>query len=160
MSFYNRPFLKNNPPEISFINENGHIIVVEENLKIEIKPKGDIGIESLDIICVDWVEMNVDIKSESQGKSRNKHSIQYATIHNIVDQSSDIIFDDDGPGEIADVVGIKIDLEKRTIIIHLYHCKFSERNLPGGRVNDLYEVCGQSEKSIIWNDNPLFAIRG
>jgi len=148
-------FLKNNPPEISFINENGHIIVVEENLKIEIKPKGDIGIDSLDIICVDWVEMNVDIKSESQGKSRNKHSIQYATIHNIVDQSSDIIFDDDGPGEIADVVGIKIDLEKRTIIIHLYHCKFSERDFPGGRVNDLYEVCGQSEKSIIWNDNPL-----
>lgn len=152
-------FFKNNPPEISFIDESGHIIVVEENLKIEIKPKGDIEIENFEIISIDWVGMNVDIKTESQGKSRKKHSIQYATIHNIVDQSSDIIFDDDGSGEIADVVGIKIDVENRTIFVHLYHCKFSDGDSPGGRVKDLYEVCGQSEKSIVWNDNSLELVK-
>ena len=148
-------FFKKNPPQISFINKDGNIIIVEENFKVEIKSKGDIGIDSLDIVCTDWMKMGVDIKSESQGRLRNKQSIQYATIHHIVDQSSNIIFDDDGSGEIADVVSIKIDSEKQVILIDLYHCKFSAGDLPGGRVKDLYEVCGQSEKSIMWNDNPI-----
>ena len=92
---------------------------------------------------------------ESQGRERKTNSIQYATIHNIVDRTSDIIFDDDGSGEISDIVSVKIDMETRKINFHLYHCKFSGGDRPGARVSDLYEVCGQAEKSIMWNDNVL-----
>ncbi len=152
-------FLKGNPPEISFIYENGNIVVVQENLKIDIKPKSDIELSHMKLLHLDWIGMDVDIRTESQGRERKKQSIQYATIHNIVDQSSDIIFDDDGSGEIADVIGIKIDDVNRKIFFHLYHCKFSDGDLPGGRVKDLYEVCGQAEKSIMWNDNSLDFIK-
>lgn len=78
------------------------------------------------------------IKSESQGRKRKSDSIQYATIRNIVDQRSDIIFDDDGPGEIADIVSVKIDMESRKVRFHLYHCKYSDGARPGARVSDLY----------------------
>ena len=60
----------------------------------------------------------------------------------------DIIFDDDGPGEIADVVCISTD--NNEIIIDLYHCKYSHGDTPGSRVIDLYEVCGQAEKAVKW----------
>lgn len=58
-------------------------------------------------------------------------------------------------GEIADIVSVKIDMQHQKILFHLYHCKYSHGELPGARVSDLYEVCGQAEKSNIWNDNVL-----
>lgn len=148
-------FLTNNPPEISFVQENGNVVVVQENLKTVIKPKSGIKFSNMTVLPFDWVEIGVNIKAESQGRERKKDTIQYATIHKIADQSSDIIFDDDGSGEIADVIAIKINNENRSILFQLYHCKFSDGDSPGGRVKDLYEVCGQAEKSIIWNDNLL-----
>lgn len=148
-------FLKRNPPEISFVQGDGNVVVIQENLKTEIKPKSGIEFSHMTVLPLNWGEMGVNIKAESQGRERSSDTIQYATIHKIVDQSSDVIFDDDGSGEIADVIGIKINNENRSILFHLYHCKFSDDDLPGGRVKDLYEVCGQAEKSIIWNDNLL-----
>ncbi|WP_350019832.1 DEAD/DEAH box helicase [Priestia flexa] len=148
-------YLHEYSPEISFIQSDGTIVVVQENLKTIIKPKGDIELPLDSFFAIDWDEFGVDIKSESQGRERKVDSIQYATIHNIVDQTSDIIFDDDGSGEIADIVSIKIDKKHSKVIFHLYHCKYSSGDLPGARVKDLYEVCGQTEKSIMWNDNVL-----
>ncbi len=142
-------------PEISFIQSDGTIIIVQENLKTVIKPKSGIGLPSDSLFAIDWKGFGVNIKSESQGKGRKTDSIQYATIHNIVDRTSNIIFDDDGSGEIADVVSVKIDNEHRKVVFHLYHCKYSHGERPGARVSDLYEVCGQAEKSIMWNDNVL-----
>ena len=142
-------------PEVSFIQSDGTIIVVQENLKTVIKPKSSIDLPTESFFAIDWNEFGVNIKSESQGRERKTDSIQYATIHNIVDQTSDIIFDDDGSGEIADVVSVKINEEHRKVVFHLYHCKYSHGKVPGARISDLYEVCGQAEKSIMWNDNVL-----
>ena len=55
----------------------------------------------------------------------------------------------------ADVVSVKINEEHRKVVFHLYHCKYSHGKVPGARISDLYEVCGQAEKSIMWNDNVL-----
>ncbi len=139
-------------PEITFIQESGSTIVVQENLQTVVKPKNDISLNPKSLIAIDWKSYGTDIKSESQGRDRKKDSIQYATIHNIVDEDSNIVFDDDGSGEIADIVSIKVDNERNKISFYLYHCKYSHGDTPGSRVNDLYEVCGQAEKSIIWND--------
>lgn len=148
-------YLYENAPEVSFIQNDGTIIVVQENLKIVIKPKSDIRLPQDSLIDINWKKFKVDIKSESQGRGRKTDSIQYATINRIVDQRSDIIFDDDGSGEIADIVSINIDKKNQKLTFHLYHCKYSSGKNPGARVNDLYEVCGQAEKSIMWNDNVL-----
>ncbi len=148
-------FLYDNSPEISFIQYDGTVVVVQENLKTVIKPKSGITLSSDALNAVSWSDLGVNIKSESQGRGRKIDSIQYATIHNIVDQGSDIIFDDDGSGEIADIVSVKIDMTHKQIKFHLYHCKYSHGEQPGARVSDLYEVCGQAEKSIMWNDNVL-----
>jgi hypothetical protein len=33
------------------------------------------------------------------------------------------------------------------MLVHLVHCKFSREAAPGARVGDLYEVCGQAQRS-------------
>lgn len=38
--------------------------------------------------------------------------------------------------------------------VTLYHCKFSSTDTPGARLGDLYEVCGQAQKSARWRDRP------
>ena len=40
------------------------------------------------------------------------------------------------------------------IEVQFYHCKYSQRTTPGQRVEDLYEVCGQAQKSIGWMSSP------
>jgi hypothetical protein len=32
----------------------------------------------------------------------------------------------------------------------LFHCKFSKGDKPGSRVEDLYTVCGQAQRSVYW----------
>jgi hypothetical protein len=67
-----------------------------------------------------------------------------------------VIFDDDGAGEVADIVSI-ID-EAGKITIQFYHCKYAHGESPGARVADLYEVCGQAEKSVKWCQEPASII--
>lgn len=148
-------YFKQYSPMISFIQDDGNVILVQENLATTLKAKSNLEFSSRMLHAIDWGKLGVDIKVESQGKSKKTNSIQYATIHNIVDQTSDVIFDDDGSGEIADVVSIKIDQKNLNVKFHLYHCKYSDGANSGGRVKDLYEVCGQAEKSILWCDNRL-----
>lgn len=64
-----------------------------------------------------------------------------------------MIIDDDGKGEAADVVTIKLvgdPAAPSRIDVEFYHCKYSHAAAPGGRIEDLYEVCGQAQKSIAW----------
>ena len=61
--------------------------------------------------------------------------------------------DDDGKGEAADVVTIKLIGDAAApsrIDVEFYHCKYSQEATAGRRVEDLYEVCGQAQKSIAW----------
>jgi hypothetical protein len=65
----------------------------------------------------------------------------------------DVVIDDDGTGEIADIVAMRI--EAGGLVMKFVHCKYSKEITPGARVADLYEVCGQTQKSIIWRRNDL-----
>ena len=38
--------------------------------------------------------------------------------------------------------------------MEFWHCKYSMEDKAGHRVKDLYEVCGQAQKSIRWLDKP------
>lgn len=98
----------------------------------------------------------VNIRVESQGVERRPDSIQ-AYVSNVLrkEQSFDVLIDDDRSGEAADLVGLRAQDDK--LIVTLVHCKFSAKDQPGGRVADLYEVCGQATRSARWRSNkPLF----
>ena len=68
-----------------------------------------------------------------------------------------VLFDDDSPGEAADIVAVKVvgGLQEPTEIkVDFFHCKFSRGDKPGRRVEDLYELCGQAQTSIWWAGSP------
>lgn len=100
----------------------------------------------------DWSETN--IRSESQGPEKRPDSVQRRVIETLAadDSPLDVIFDDDGAGEIADVVSLRVT--EGLVQVTLYHCKYSSADTPGARVKDLYEVCGQAQKSARWRDRP------
>jgi hypothetical protein len=45
------------------------------------------------------------------------------------------------------------------LAVHLHHCKFSSDPKAGARLDDLYEVCGQTQKSIRWRERPDIFLR-
>jgi len=97
-----------------------------------------------------WDWTGTDITRESQGRARWSHTVQYRVIQEVKQQGFEVVFDDDNPGEAADVVAIRSTDD--TLTVHLYHCKFSGSAAPGARVDDLYQVCGQAQKSVHWRD--------
>lgn len=135
--FFNSEF-----PTIKFTDQT----LLEGNILVKI-PNVRPSFNKENIIVWDWG--NTDIRKESQGPSKETDSIQYCIIDALKKKEKyDIVFDDDGPGEIADVVCVSTN--NNEIVIDLYHCKYSHGDTPGSRVIDLYEVCGQAEKAVKW----------
>lgn len=54
---------------------------------------------------------------------------------------------------LLNVVAMRLDDEG--LLVRLVHCKYSGGPTPGARVADLYEVCGQAEKSVAWRRSDL-----
>jgi len=96
-----------------------------------------------------WDWAGVDLSSESQGVDpKITNSIQHRCIENLKCRDYDIIYDDDYSGEIADIVTIKKTDTK--ILVELYHLKFAIKGRVSREIKNLYEVCGQAQKSIHW----------
>jgi superfamily II DNA or RNA helicase len=112
-----------------------------------VKLKEHVGYIPLDSIIEDTWE-GVSIEKESQGiYPYVRDSIQYYFISKIIDDF-EIVYDDDGKGEIADVIGIN-DYDNY-IDIHLFHLKFARGRNVGNNIENLYQVCGQAQKSLNW----------
>jgi len=139
-------YFQENGPLLRFIDQS----VLETNYYTRLKNNEYIKIDSDNIVVWDW--NGIDITKESQGINRERtDSIQYRAISNLKNGDYDIIFDDDDSGEIADIITIKNRNDK--IEFEFYHCKFSTSPHPGSRVDDLYVVCGQAQKSITWKQS-------
>ncbi|NRY61478.1 DEAD/DEAH box helicase [Clostridium beijerinckii] len=139
-------FFDEYPPQIRFVDQS----TLETNLYVELKTKNSIELDGENIEVWDW--KGIDITKESQGYLKEQDSVQYKVISTLKDKDKyEIIFDDDNAGEIADV--ITIEEYENKICFEFYHCKFSHGEKPGSRVGDLYEVCGQAEKSVVWKQN-------
>lgn len=110
-----------------------------------VEVKNNIGMfEAEHLTPINWA---VDITNESMGAAQKADTVQYQTWKEIEDEF-DIIINDDDSGEAADLVALKSLPDK--IIVSLYHCKYSHGENPGRRLNDLYEVCGQAQRSVRW----------
>ena len=92
---------------------------------------------------IDWSGIN--IRKESQGPDRDSDSVQHRVAEVLAGEAPwEVVLDDDGTGEIADLVLLRRDDNRLEIL--LAHCKYSGGDAPGPRVGDLYEVCGQAAK--------------
>ena len=58
------------------------------------------------------------------------------------------VIDDDGAGEIADLIGLNVT--KHTIEVSMFHLKYAIGGRVSDDINNLYQVCGQAQKSISW----------
>ncbi len=137
-------------PLSEFMTENGMTIFFEQEAVVSpdgyliqpdrTRPRFDV--DALEII--DW--NGIDIKKESQGPTRDSDSVQYRVVELLNQEAEwDVILDDDGKGEVADIVCLR--RHDRVLDILLAHCKYSHGSVAGARLADLYEVCGQAVKS-------------
>lgn len=137
-------YFYDNPPVVWFADGSS----LEGNQFIELKRNyPPYSIEKIQ----DWDWAGIDLKKEAQGTEKAPDSIQYHVINKLKGENYDIIFDDDGSGESADVVCIR--KSERSLEVEFYHCKYSSEVKAGARIGDLYEVCGQAQKSIHWKED-------
>jgi hypothetical protein len=139
-------FFYDNPPIIWFSDGSA----LEGNEYIPLKSTHP-PYDASEIQAWDWGDVN--IRKESQGQRKEADSIQARVIRELRNRDYTMIVDDDGKGEAADVVAIRLlgdAAAPSRIDVEFYHCKYSQESTPGRRIEDLYEVCGQAQKSISW----------
>lgn len=143
-------YFKSNPPIIKFVNQ----ATLEGNYFLKANINENLVFPSTNFIQWNWKNMGVDIRIESQGKTKERNSIQYNVICELKKRGVyTVVFDDDNSGEIADIVAIREETEK--IEFEFYHCKYAHGDDAGARLSDLYEVCGQAEKSVLWKQDAI-----
>lgn len=140
-------FFNENPPSIWFTDGAS----LEGNILIELQENRDLFSDSK-ITVWDWSGVNK--RNESQGMEKDTTSIQYRVIQELITRNYEVVVNDDGKGEIADVVAVKTETKEgiQFIQVDLFHCKYSSSNDAGHRLEDLYEVCGQAQRSAHWKE--------
>lgn len=137
-------FFRDYPPIIRFVDLSeidGNIILKAENSGV---------VEILPERLEPWDWTGVDITKESiwkKGEER-QDSIQWKVAQTYIDAGYNVVFDDDGSGEAADLVCLKLEDDK--IKLDLVHCKFSGAAKEGKRVKDVVEVASQAVRSARW----------
>ncbi|MDR1583121.1 MAG: DEAD/DEAH box helicase family protein [Prevotellaceae bacterium] len=99
------------------------------------------------IIAWNWQGISLE-KESQQVNPKLTDSIQYRVIGELKKSDFDIIYDDDYSGEIADVITMKLCSDK--LCVGLYHLKYAIDGKVSGQIKNLYEVCGQAQKSVHW----------
>ncbi|MGY6122164.1 DEAD/DEAH box helicase (plasmid) [Paraburkholderia strydomiana] len=144
-------WLRAEPPTLYFAN--GATLVHNEIFSLT-PTERRVAYERERLVAWNWTGVN--IRKESQGASKAADSIQKRVIDRLMalegDERIDIVFDDDGSGEMADVVAMKVHFGR--IDVSFYHCKYSHGDRPGARIDDLYVVCGQAQRSVHWKGDP------
>lgn len=94
-----------------------------------------------------WDWTGIPLNKESMHRSGDKDTIQYRTFEQL-EADYDLIFNDDGCGEAADLVCLK-DVDDRTIRLCLVHCKGAHDGRVSQDIRNFYTICGQAQKSIV-----------
>ena len=100
------------------------------------------------LIGIDWADTKIENESQHVVPYETD-SIQYY-FSRYISEKFDLIYDDDGSGEIADLIGFKN--ENNAIHMHLFHLKYSHGGKISNMISNFYEVCGQAQKCLKWND--------
>lgn len=111
----------------------------------------------MDSALVPWDWTGTNPRVESQGSERRSDSVQYRVVQELKKGDYDIIFDDDGTGEFADIIAIKI--RETTVDVLMCHCKYAGTETGAARLGDLYVVAGQALKSVQFCHKPKRFLR-
>ena len=133
-------WLTDNPPTLVLA---GDVLVLDgrQVLRATVTPAFD----RERLLALSWT--GADLTKESQRREKRPDSIQYYVSEYLRGtRTFDVLLDDDGTGEVADLVGLRV--HDGRLVVTLVHCKYSAAEVPGARVEDLYEVCGQAVRSI------------
>ena len=141
---------KGRMPLAEFMSESGMTVFFEQEAVLSpdgylIQPnRSRLRFDPASLEAIDWTGVN--IRKESQGAARDVDSVQYRVLQRLAAEADwEVIIDDDGKGEVADIVMLRRDGALLDVV--LAHCKFSGADNPGARLGDLYELCGQAIKS-------------
>lgn len=144
-----------NIPIEEYFQENPPLVRLSDGSQLSgnilLKPREELG----DTYDRDWIDQfdwsGATITRESRWKDgmvREDSVQQVYMLHLARNERITHLIDDDDSGESADIVAIEEDGDQ--IVVYLLHCKYSSGDSPGHRANDLYEVCGQAQKSAKW----------
>jgi superfamily II DNA or RNA helicase len=98
------------------------------------------------ISTINWSGTKLGIESQESYPYKTD-SIQYKVSQEIMSNFKYLI-DDDGSGEVADLVGFNYN--DTQIDITLFHLKYAIGGQVSNKIDNLYQVCGQAIKSIRW----------
>lgn len=136
-----------------FLHDRGVYVHFEQEALVVppallLKPPRDLPpFDRTQLSSLDWSGIKLNV--ESRGQDRRTDSIQHRMIEVVRSLDAwDVVLDDDGSGEVADIVALRVD--GRTLKVHLTHCKWVHGGAPRAQVEDLYQVCGQAQKSARW----------
>lgn len=94
----------------------------------------------------EWDWDGIPLNKESMHKVRDRDTIQYRSFLRLQDEY-DIVFNDDGSGEAADLICLKNDADG-SIVLCLVHCKGAHGGRVSQDIRNFYVVCGQAQKNI------------
>lgn len=146
-------FFTNSPPLVRLADGSqlsGEILLKPREALVETYPR-----ES--IVSFDWGDTNIRQESRWKDGAIRPLSIQQKFIEHLEAGASSFIVDDDDNGESADIVAI--EETETTITVTLWHCKYASSAEPANNVKDLFDVCGQAQKSIKWTWNFPMLVR-
>lgn len=93
-----------------------------------------------------WDWNGIPLNRESMHRARDRDTIQYRVFERI-EAEFDVVINDDGHGEAADLVCFK-DVDEGTIKLCLVHCKGAHGGVVSQDIRNFYTVCGQAQKNI------------
>ncbi len=105
---------------------------------------------------VPWNWDGVEIDNEITAR-RGQLSVHDKVRAELENGDTELVLYDHGTGEIADFITLREDGDTTRFVF--YHCKGSAERTAGARVEDLFEVCGQAEKSVNWTSLDRFEKR-
>lgn len=138
----------------AFFNANPPLVRLSDGSQLAgnilLKPREDLAdTYERDLIqTLNWDGIDLTVESRWKDGQLRANSIQQHFIEHLEQGLATFIIDDDDTGESADIVAIEETAD--TITVYLWHCKYAGGADVGQRARDLYEVCGQAQKSVKW----------
>jgi superfamily II DNA or RNA helicase len=137
-------YLSNYPPMLRFID----LSELDGNLLIKPQSTQEIALPEELFEVWDWEGVDISKESFLKDGVERSDSIQWRAAQAYIQNVFDVIFNDDAPGEAADLVCLKEEADH--IRCALVHCKFTKGTNAGERVADVVEVASQAVRSAKW----------
>lgn len=137
-------FFNNYPPLIRFVD----LSELDGNILLRSEDAGTVPLPPDRIVSWDWNDIDITKESIWKDGLERRDSVQWAAAQQFIEAGFDVVFDDDGRNEAADLICVKETDDD--IVLALVHCKFSEKSAAGGRVKDVVEVASQAIRSARW----------